>query len=114
MSNYKIRVDINKLDKAKFIESEYVNKAGETVKQRLLELDAIERKEPKVIKTGDKKDGSKWSLEETHFIKQVATAEEREAKADLPFVGSVTSFRTIEDKSKVFDYPENDILDSPF
>lgn len=112
-----ITVDVTKLDKTKFEDREYTNKAGETVKEKNVKLDVIPLREYRIIKTGDG-----WEMRKTHFVKQSPSKEEKANKVELPIIGSGIQFMnddetplTGEGLKQVLDYKNKNVVESdPF
>ena len=89
MKRISIRVNVLALDKSRFVDSTYQNKAGETVTKKDVLLDVIlQDKDKHTVITG----GDTWELLNIGFVTEQATKEEKAAKIKKPIVGGATMF----------------------
>ncbi len=107
MQKITLTLDLNKLDKSRINNRTYTNKDGQEVTVREYQIDVVELKPEKkrVIKSGQKADGTPWTFSETHFACDTQTKEERDANTPTKFVGKGTSF---EDVTSTTPMVEND------
>lgn len=98
MKKLTLKIDLSKLDKSKIKERKYTDKQGveHTMKEYTMEL--VELKAPKFVAQGDT-----WTMEKTHFIVDLQTKEEREAKKPSNFLGDGVIFNKKGDYSQVAD-----------
>jgi len=75
-------IDLMRIDKNKIITRTYTNKAGEEITVKEYSFDVVARKDPKTIKEGDT-----WALNESHFITDAPTKDERADKVKMNIVG---------------------------
>lgn len=92
---FTIKLDLKKIDKARIEKRGYINDNGEAIDQLMYSIDAIELKEPKLIKEGDT-----WTMKKTHFLVSTPTKEERANKVKGAILGDVITF---EEKKQTVD-----------
>lgn len=86
---FTIKLDLKKIDKNRIEKKGYINDVGEPIDQLMYSIDAVELKEPKLIKEGDT-----WIMKKTHFLVSTPTKEERANKVKGAILGEVISFET--------------------
>lgn len=118
-----LTLDLARIDKTRIKNRTYTNKDGQEVTVKEYVIEAVEMIQPKTIKEGDT-----WILQQTHFVTDAPTKEERQAKAKMNTIGKGTGFLNKTDESsqeikasitrklKGEEYPEEDINpeDIPF
>lgn len=111
-----ITLDLTRIDKTRINNRTYTNKDGQEVTVKEYVLDVVELIQPKTIKEGDT-----WILQQTHFVTDSATKEERAAQKKMNTIGKGTGFLNKTDESsqqikasitrklKGEEYPEEEI-----
>lgn len=82
-----LTLDLNRIDKTRIKNRTYTNSNGQEVTVKEYVIDAVEMIQPKVIKEGDT-----WILQQTHFVTDSPSKEERTAKAKMNTIGKGTGF----------------------
>jgi single-stranded DNA-binding protein len=82
-----ITIDLTRIDKNRINTRTYTNKEGQEVTVKEYVLDVVELENPKTIKEGDT-----WTLQQTHFVADAPTKEERANKTKMKFIGKGTGF----------------------
>ncbi len=83
-----LTLDLNRIDKTRIKNRTYTNSNGQEVTVKEYVIDAVEMIQPKVITEGDT-----WILQQTHFVTDSPTKEERTAKAKMNTIGKGTGFK---------------------
>lgn len=87
MKKIQITLDLNRIDKNRIKLRQYQNQSGETVTVKEYILDVVELEQPKQIA-----EGATWILQQTHFVVDASTKEEREAQTKMKTIGKGTGF----------------------
>ena len=90
-SKISLNIDVDKLDKKRFVVRAYKNKDGESVTVREMKLEVVPLKESKVLVTGDG-----WTLTKVGFVVETPTKKEKEDKTKTTIVGDATQFTSEE------------------
>lgn len=84
MSKIIIKIDVSKIDKNKIKENKYTKRDNTEVLEKNYEMEVVENKEAKLIKSGDT-----WELWETHFV-----VEKGEKGEEVKYLGKGVSFKS--------------------
>ena len=115
MHKVSITLDVSKFDKSKIVDRKFKTQAGVEVTQKEYKIELIPRKEVKTVKETDT-----YKLDNTHFVVQQQTKEERAARAPAVYVGQGFTFinkeSTTSNQDSGVEYPNDDINaeDIPF
>lgn len=96
MQKINLKIDVSKLDKSRFKKNTFTKQDGTEVNEINAEMVLVEKNEYRTIKEGNKDNGTKWILKETHFI-----VEKRGKDEDSNYVGTGTQFFEVEESNQI-------------